>query len=219
MIYSAAEKNFLRVKLMYGIAESLHREKKDIEARRDPESRGSLSHLELDTFEFGQREQAILEAIIAFTVIALESLTNQALAEKINNVSLACLAIEYPRHILEKTHTKLKDAPELLQKLIILADQEKVPEDIAESVRNLVTIRNQVVHDKPFYLSTDHEGEVAYLPFNIRGKDEDNPPLRLEDVFALLKQADLVIEFISLAVELDINFRFHSLCQSSGDAE
>lgn len=219
MIYSAAAENFLRVKIMFGIVEDLHQERKSIEAQRDPDAKGNLLFLEMDTFDIRQSERAMVEAIIAFTVITLESLVNQALAEKITDVALACLAIEYPRKILEKTHNELKDVPGLYQKLAILVDLELVPENIAQSAKDLATARNQIVHDKPFYMETDHEGEVTYLPFKIRGKGEEKLSLEITTLPAVFSQADLVIEYINKVVQLDTDFRFCSLIQRLEDTE
>jgi hypothetical protein len=89
-----------------------------------------------------------------WSVITIDSLVNLAIAESTSDFELTATAIERPKTVCKKFKIEQKTA-ELVAKTAILGIQmglEQAATEIRESCDYLASVRNRIVHDKPFEL-------------------------------------------------------------------
>jgi hypothetical protein len=207
MIYSGADANFKRVILLYNFAKLLHNHRNTYHIDENV-------IFDLAYNDALQKENAIVESILIFTVGTIESLVNYAIANKINNLSLANLVIEYPREV----HGKLKFAGsqkhEISMKIAILADEIPVPSDVSDAITDLIDIRNNLTHDKPFYMRTEDDGEVTIKKYGLRNPEKYPPRIIFEKLNDKFLQAQKVVDFIKNNLHLDVDIDFTGITQS-----
>lgn len=122
-----------------------------------------------DQYDKMDKESCIVGMVMAWSVITLESLVNHSLAERLNNKTLAIMAIEYPRQVTDKLKISKSARSELANKLVILADNDEQDNQYISLADELSGTRNLIVHDKPFDLIDFGDGKVEITHFRSRG--------------------------------------------------
>jgi hypothetical protein len=157
------------------------------------------------TFEALSKERAVVELLMAWSVVTLETLVNHALAVRINSEFSAIVAIEFPGRITDSLPTKIRVKSELAKKLYILLDEHQPDKRILEKADALAARRNEIVHDKPFSLNDLGEGEVEIRHFRARRATE-SLRITFEDLEEYYASCQEIVEFVAEVSELDIQF-------------
>lgn len=206
MILSSTEENWMRVSIMHSVAKDHFESTRDTDFRKRQIKKGDFFPFDAVAFDVMQQESCLIGMIMAWAVIALESLANHALAETLNNRYVAISAIEYPKNIIKKDSS----LSELAAKIILLNDQIPYDKKIIKIANELAAARNLIVHDKPFWFDQE-SGEIKN--FSTRGHP-DARKLRFEDLKQFYRKCDLIVD--SIAPHLDSEapsstFRFSAL--------
>lgn len=136
------------------------------------------------------KESCIVSMVMAWSVVALESVVNLGLAENIQFKRDAVKAIEYPKKVLKKTKYK----SDLAVKLIILSDSTISISEVFDLAEEVSDIRNVIVHDKPFDMVNDDSGDVEVDYFKCRGKE---PKIyRYENLHPFFCSCDQIYRYI-----------------------
>ena len=173
MIHSSIQDNWMRVEIMHSVAQSYYLETNDSDFRERMINRGDLFPFDAVKYNTMEKESCIVGMVMAWSVIALESYVNHAIAERLNNQTSAIMAIEFPRQITDKLKIGKSAKSELAKKLIILADDDKQNVEYISVADELSEIRNLIVHDKPFELLEFEDQEVEITHFRSRGDNSE----------------------------------------------
>lgn len=111
------------------------------------------------------KQSCIVGMIIVWSVITLEALANQALAETIECESEATNIIEYPK--------KPKNVSQLARKIHYLSRGDVNVSGVVTKANELCDLRNIIVHDKPFNYICYQDGEVEIDYFSSKGAPLD----------------------------------------------
>ncbi len=162
----------MRVQIMHSAAYSIYLETHDSDYRNRRLNGGDIFPFNAAEFKIIQKESSIVGMVMAWSVVFLECVVNHALAEKLNDNSEIIDAIEFPKKITGKSKSLKKIHTGLVHKLAILSDNFEIDQKIIDVVCELSSIRNKVVHDKPFEFVDHGEGEVEISHFLKRGDGE-----------------------------------------------
>ena len=166
MTYSAVEENWLRVELMYSVTNEYFNLTKDTDFRKRIINSKSIFPLDYSASQNMSKESSLVGMVMAWAVVALESLTNHALAEKGVSIESAKKTINYPNSVLKKSSITHNYKSKLAAKLIILKDESS--NHAMEIADKLTTIRNTIIHDKPIdYYEYDGEVEIIHYGTNV----------------------------------------------------
>lgn len=188
MIYSSAVDNWHRIKLMHSIAKDLYELTRENLFRN---MKGDLSegfYFDANAFLAMQKETCIVEMIMSWCVITLESQVNHAIAATESGDKRAINAIEYP--------TKSKGARSgLARKLLILSKRDQRAIELISLADELSDIRNEIVHDKPFEFIDRGDGDVDVRFFRDRG-DSEGRRYNFENLEEYYKKCQKICGFI-----------------------
>jgi hypothetical protein len=81
--------------------------------------RGDTFPFDVQLFDEMERESCIVGMVMAWSVVALESLVNHAIAETLNNRICAIMVIEYPTQVTDKLKMAKCPKSELAKKIFI----------------------------------------------------------------------------------------------------
>lgn len=204
MIHSSTKDNWTRLEYLYSIARQLYDSTKNSEFRDAQNAVGEPLKFCPETQTLVQQESCMVGMIQVWAVVTLESLANHAIAESFNNRTAAIIAIEYPDRVV-KDFKGVKGQSELGKKIAILQDDlGKIYRDGGVEERDvsaitmaddLSTIRNTVIHDKPFDYQTDNwEGDIEIKYYGNR--IEETPSARYQHLSEFFSNCDKVRESI-----------------------
>ncbi len=210
MIHSAIHDNWDRVQIMHSMAYDYYCETKDSELRQGMGSSSCEDSFAFNAFVFEtmRKEACLVEAIMVWSVIAIETLINHVLAEVSPDELSAKNAIEYPDKRIDKRYKKCHD---LVKKLIILNDGKEINDEILLVAENLSENRNAIVHDKPFELNDYGDGEVKIINYSLR-ENEKKYSNKYEDLKIFFKDCDKIKDYIFSASDLNGKLCSYSQC-------
>lgn len=188
MVYSAAINNFERVALLYTIAEEYHQTNKR-SGQKERWKSGDIFPFSVEDWRNIQNESQIVEAVIVFSLITLESLANHIIAEKTeaseltkeftekDTIDLSIGLIEGDYKAFSKIGIKRPPKGDLSKKIKALDKLlSSKPSHYIETLQNIANklseARNSIVHDKPFDLTTYDDGNIEFTEFRNRGKSK-----------------------------------------------
>ncbi len=208
LVHSSINDNWLRLSLMHSIARNFYATTEGTDFRNRISGRGNVFPFDANAYDEMTNESAIVGMVMAWAVVTLESLANHQLAEVLNNRILATMAIEYPAQVTDKIKASRCARSELAKKLIILTDAG-VPVSTIKLADTLVDIRNSIVHDKPFRLSSCEDGDVNIEWYRARD-DAGSRFVRYEELTAFYKDCETVKDCIlnasSESIDCKVNF-------------
>ena len=207
MIHSSVEDNWLRVALMHGIARDIYASTQGTEFRERITSGGEIFPFDVSMFDSMESESRIVGMVMAWSVVTLESLVNHQLAATLNNKVLATMAIEYPSQVTDKLKLSKSARSELAKKLIILMDgteqtAELSGKQLVDLADKLADTRNRIVHDKPFSLIDNGDGDVEIQWFRSR-EGSQHEPIRYGDLPDFYTDCDTIKDCILKTKDFD----------------
>ncbi|WP_306548754.1 hypothetical protein [Desulfobulbus sp.] len=193
MIHSSSVDNWQRIKIMHSIANDLHLITRENKFRNIKNNISDDFYFDAIAFETIQKESCIVEMIMAWCVITLESQVNHAIAATESDKEAIIRAIEY-----SKGSVSMRDShSELAKKLLILARTEHGVAAPVEIADNVSEIRNEIVHDKPVEIVDRDDGDIEIRYFRVRGKS-DGKRYRFEDLGVYYEKCQKICDFIEL---------------------
>lgn len=191
MIHSSAVDNWERIELMHSIAKGYYELTKESPYRRVGNNISEKFCFDSNVFLTVNKESMIVEIIIAWCVITLESQVNHAIAATEADRTTAVTAIEYPHNIIKSKFPKSG----LAKKISILAKIDPEVIKIATLADELSDMRNLIVHDKPFEIIDHPNGEVSVDYFRQRG-DLDGSRYTFDDLKLFYDKCQLICDLI-----------------------
>jgi hypothetical protein len=187
MIHSSIIDHWNRVKIMHSVAQDFYDLTRASEYRNRKRDMSEGFFFDAKAFEIMQKEVCIVEMIMAWCVITLESQINHALAETIRDKDAATQSIEHPEGSKENFS--------LAKKLLILSNDKSSIEPIIKIANELSLIRNTIIHDKPFDLIDRGEGDVEVQYFQSRG-NANGKQYRFEELAEFYKKCQIICDFV-----------------------
>lgn len=187
MIYSGVDDNWLRVELLHSLAIKYYSE---TQGKNCLEITDNKFYFDVRLHDVIRKESCIVEMIATWSVVTLEALANQALAEIISSPEEAKKAIEHPRK-----YKPFQGKSELSVKIAILGHDSSKIKEIVQVADTLSELRNRVLHDKPFELINFGDGETFIEHYRLRGEPL-HKQLRYPDLYKLFESCDQVRLFI-----------------------
>lgn len=188
MIHSGIDENWLRVEILYGLAYRHHVLSE--ERRRNKIEPKEKVFFDPILHDENMKQSCIVGMVIVWSVVTLEALVNQALAETIECRKTAIEAIEYP-----KANSPNNRRSELARKICNIPRNEEVCVGILDLSDRLCELRNGIVHDKPFVYTDFGDGEFEIDHLRKRGE-----PLESRFTYQDLREAftfcDKIREFL-----------------------
>ncbi|WP_154724492.1 hypothetical protein [Thiothrix nivea] len=180
---------------MHSVAHSYYELAHSSGFRQKMMSNDDFFPFDLAQYDLIEKESSIIGMVMAWSVITLESIINQALAESLNDRSVVIEAIEHPNSVIKKFRIDTSVKSDLAKKIIILNDQKENIGEYIDAATSLSHIRNLIVHDKPFNLIYHGDGDVKIEHFRSRG-EAFNKQLRYEYLRDFYAKCDKVLNFI-----------------------
>ncbi|AKF24684.1 hypothetical protein YH65_04245 [Sulfurovum lithotrophicum] len=161
MTYSAVEDNWLRVELMYSVTNKYFNLTKGTDFRERIINNQSMFPYCVASSQNMSKESTLVGMVMAWSVVALESLLNHALAEKAISIEIGKKTINDPNKVLKQIGITHSYKSKFSAKLIILKNESSnVVMDLADK---LTIIRNTIIHDKPIdYYENDGDVEIEH---------------------------------------------------------
>lgn len=209
MIYSGVEDNWQRVEIIHSIAKAFYRktEGSDFRERLKPESR-NIFPFDVNAYDSINKERCIVETVMVWSLVTIESAVNHILAEVENDSAEAIEAIRLPTKIMEKRGVKVNRCSDLSRKLLLLNFNGNNIEAIIKISETLSDIRNEIVHDKPFEYIDHGDGNVEIKPF--RKNNIDYKAYSYDDLKEFFEKCDVIITFLS-EIENNSSISFSTL--------
>ncbi len=195
MVLSAVSDNWARVKIVHAVARGFLSETLGSEFRRRTLSKGDVFPFDVSAHGSMGEESQIVGILMAWSVITLESLVNQSLAEAINNKACAVMAIEYPSQMTEKLKIARSARSELAKKLVILSNTFEPDNEMLKLCDELVDVRNTVVHDKPFDYIDIGAGDVKITYYRSRGEGREEM-VSYDSLISFFRKCDRLVDYI-----------------------
>lgn len=191
MIYSGVDDNWMRIELLHSIANDFYQKTKDSKHRQHRFNPSLGLYMDIDHARLMDQESCAVGMIMVWSVITIESLINHAIAEISESESDAISKIESPQK-----HVKSKIArSSLAKKLLILGGSNVIDVNVLKCADFLADTRNVIVHDKPFELFQDPDGDVEIKYFRERG-DQEGRQRFFEELDEFYQQAQILVRFI-----------------------
>lgn len=158
MLYSNIDDHFTRIGYLKSSLDKIYSKIKNSTMReRILSGRGEVFPFSVEDYEMVMLEKSLLEILLVWVLITFESILNYCIAESIIEIDKAIKAIENPKEYAKSmTHSKLLKS-DLQLKILIIGGDDDDTSNVAESITKLITIRNQIVHSKPFRISQIEE--------------------------------------------------------------
>ena len=195
---------------MHSVAQTYYLETHDSDFRGRIIKGGESFPFDAWKYDTMEKESCIVGMVMAWSVIMLESLVNHSLAERLNNMTLAIMAIEYPNLITEKLKIAKSARSELAKKLVILADNDKQNDQYISLADELSNIRNLIVHDKPFELVDFGDGGIEIAHFRSRGDALEKTP-RYDNLADFYEKCEKIKNYVTSISPMPIEISFTSL--------
>ena len=193
VIHSSSIDNWHRIKIMHSIASDLYQITRESKFRNRKNDMSEGFYFDAKAFDTMQKESCIVEMIMAWCAITLESQVNHAIAATESDVKKVINAIEYP-----KGATPIKGArSELAKKLSILSGFDSAGAALISFANDISDVRNEIVHDKPFELLDRGDGDVEVRHFRRRG-NSDGKRYMFEDLCKHYEKCQKICDFIEL---------------------
>lgn len=205
--HSAINDNIERLEFLFAEYTKLHETRPEAyKPGRIPETIGKINFCVHD-YLHSKRERILLELLLVWAVISLESLVNHVIAEAFPNNICSIFIIENPKKMTETSKYGKRFNSELQHKLLIVGDDSDEALQIASSLSRLISLRNTIVHDKPFKLNQlDDDVEVTKLS---KWKDE-SVSICHSDAMELFPAIDAAFDYLKARIGADgiSDFRF-----------
>lgn len=161
MTYSAVQDNWLRVELMYSLTNKYFNLTKDTDFRKRIINKQSMFPYSVTSSQNMSKESTLVGMVMAWSVVALESLLNHALAEKGESIEIGKKSINDPNKVLKELEIKHSYKSKFSAKLIILKNESS--NEVMDFADKLTIIRNTIIHDKPIdYYENDGDVEIEH---------------------------------------------------------
>lgn len=191
MIHSSSIDNWHRIKIMHSIANDFYQITRESKFRNRKNDMSEGFYFDVKAFDTMQKESCIVEMIMAWCTITLESQANHAIAATKSDEKKIIDAIEY-----SKSETPLKGVHfELAKKLQILSGSARVDAALIGIADDISAVRNEIVHDKPFELIDNGDGDVEIRHFRQRG-NSDGKRYMFEDLCKHYEKCQKICDFI-----------------------
>lgn len=192
MLLSAVNENWQRVELMHSLVYQYFDETEGSDFRNRIIKNENIFPYSLSKVKSMEKESILIGMVMAWAVVAIESLVNHALAEKLDTRELAVKAINNPRKVLQALQLGHVPDSKLGTKIMVL--KKEYDNDIIDLADKLSKIRNQIIHDKPFdYFEND--GEVTTKSYKASA-EEESIIYRYEDLKDFFISCDTIKEYI-----------------------
>jgi hypothetical protein len=137
--------------------------------------------------------------LMAWAVVAIESLINHALAEKIEDRELAVKAINNPNKVLKELTLGFNPKSKLGTKVMILDSEYN--NEIVNHAEEISSTRNIIIHDKP-YDYYENEGDVETKDYKTSDEVDSNIH-RYEDLKDFFISCDAIKKYIEEKVYME----------------
>ena len=212
-IYSAVNDNWTRVALMHSVARDLYASTANTDFRNRITGNGDAFPFDTNAYSTIENESRIVGMVMAWSVITLESLVYHQLAEELDNMVLATMAIEYPAQVTDKLNIGRSARSELAKKLVILSGHlQPAGPSLLTAIKvadALADKRNMIVHDKPYRYTDRGDGDIVIEGFRSRG-DSESATLRFDDLTSFYADCDSVKRYVyeasSEPIDCDVDF-------------
>ena len=208
MIHSAVHDNWDRVQIMHSMVYDYYCKTKDSELRQEGGVSAIPFAFNIFVFETMRKESCLVEAIMVWSVITIESLINHVLAEVMPDELSAKNAIEHPEKCFDNRYKKCND---LVKKLSILNDGKEIDVGILLVADNLSENRNAIVHDKPLELNEYGGGDIEEILYSLR-KNEKKYSNKYEGLKLFFKDCDKMKDYIFSVSDLNGKLYSHFQC-------
>jgi len=199
LVLSAVNDNWQRVELMYSVVYEYFKETVDSDFRNRIINKGNIFPYSVSKSQSMQKESSLVGMLMAWAVVAIESLINHALAEKIDDRNLAVKAINNPNKVLKELQLNFNPESKLGTKIMIL-DSEYDSEIVSLS-EMISSMRNIIVHDKP-YDYFEKEGDVETKDYKTSDEVDGNI-YRYEDLKDFFINCDTIKKYIEKKVYME----------------
>lgn len=210
MIYSAFEDNWNSVITINGIAQSKYWESENSPMKRELRP---LLDCPFDAYAFDLRRQEsqLVNIAIVWSILTIESLANHIVASVVCDTADAILAIEKPKLAIKKRFEESKSQSDLAVKFEILNNGKRI-DSISNLADRLSFIRNSIIHDKPFELVSNHDGNVEITNFLTKGEKQRYCYPDLEQFYADCSTLVQALHMTNLVSRLDCDvIKFETL--------
>ena len=194
MVLSAVKDNWQRVELMHSVVYEYFKETEDSDFRNR-----SIFPYSLSKSQSMQKESSLVGMVMAWAVVAIESLINHALAEKIKDRELAVKAIGNPKKVLKELTLDFNPESKLGTKVMILDFEYNY--EIVNHAEKISSMRNTIIHDKP-YDYCDNKGDVEIKYYKVSDKVDSNTH-RYEDLKDFFISCDAIKKYIEEKVYME----------------
>ena len=212
MLHSNVEKNWLRVELMYSVIHEYFNLTKDSDFRKRIINNENIFPYNLSDSQNMNKESSLVDMVIVWGVVALESLVNYALAELQNDFELSKKSINNPNKVLKDRNVSPIPESKLATKIVILKND---PNDLIIALADkLSNNRNKIIHDKPIDYEMYDDDEVIT---HYGSTNTYFPSYRYEDLKDFFSQCDEIKNYIikdNILVTLEIR-DFSTLIKTS----
>ncbi len=195
MIYSAVDDNWLRVELLHSMVMTFHEITQGKELNIEVSAEGKVVLSNFGLYYDIEKESCSVGMLIVWSVVTLEALVNQALAETITDYNSAKESIENPDQYIKRSKIKSNGKSGLARKIEILNRNECEISQAIGLAEYICDLRNVIVHDKPFDYTDCGDGVIDIVDLRKRGKPIEKK-LRYKDLQAFYQSCDHIREFI-----------------------
>ena len=199
MVLSAVNDNWQRVELMYSVVYEYFKETVDSDFRNRIINKGNIFPYSVSKSQSMQKESSLVGMVMAWAVVAIESLINHALAEKIDDRHLAVKAINNPNKVLKELQLNFNPESKLGTKIMIL--DSEYDSEIVSLAEMISSMRNIIVHDKP-YDYFEKEGDVETKDYKTSDEVDGNI-YRYEDLKDFFINCDSIKKYIEEKVYME----------------
>lgn len=199
MVLSAVNDNWQRVELMYSVVYEYFKETEDSDFRNRIINKRSIFPYSLSNSQSMKKESSLVGMLMAWAVVAIESLINHALAEKIEDRELAVKAINNPNKVLKELTLGFNPKSKLGTKVMILDSEYN--NEIVNHAEEISSTRNIIIHDKP-YDYYENEGDVETKDYKTSDEVDSNIH-RYEDLKDFFISCDAIKKYIEEKVYME----------------
>lgn len=201
LLHSNVEKNWQRVELMYSVVYEYFKLTKESDFRKRIVNNGSIFPYSVSDYNNMSKESSLVDMIIVWGVVALESLINYALAELQDDFELAKKSINNPNGVLRDLSISPIPKSKLATKIIALKrDPAHIIIGLADE---LSSTRNKIIHDKPIdYERYDDDDEEVITSYS-NSETEYLPSFRHENLNEFFTKCDEIKNYITVGTVLE----------------
>lgn len=179
---------------MYSVVYEYFKLTKESDFRKRIVNNESIFPYSVSDYNNMSKESSLVDMIIVWGVVALESLINYALAELQDDFELAKKSINNPNGVLRDLSISPIPKSKLATKIVAL---KRDPADIIIGLADeLSSTRNKIIHDKPIDYEMYDDEEVITSYSN--SETEYLPSFRHEDLNEFFNKCDEIKNYITV---------------------